>query len=127
MKKIVCILLAVMILMLSACSGSGFKPAVYRMNDSYPRISFKDDGNFVFVHGLSASRMTLGTYTVEEDEEENITLKLNCEDGETVYYFDVTEDSIVFDGEKSTPIYREFEDESEITDGTEFELWREYK
>lgn len=126
MKKFVCILLAAMLLLLSACSGGGFKPAVYRMNDSYPRISLKEDGSFVFVHGASASRMTLGTYTVEGNEE-NTALKLECEDGETVYYFDVTEDSIVFDGENSIPIFREFEDESEITDGTEFDLWREYK
>lgn len=126
MKRIFCILITAMLLVLSACSYSGFKPAVYRMNNSYPRISLKADGEFVFVHDVSASRMTLGKYKAHKDSDDNVYVVLKAEDGKTVYYFDVTEDSLVFDGEKSTPIEIIYDDEVEIVDGTEFPLWREY-
>lgn len=122
MKKFICVLLAAMMLMLSACSNGGFKPAVYRMNDSYPKISLRENGDFTFVHNPSASRMTEGVYSVED---EDTVLKLEAEDG-SVYYFEIKKNSIVFDGERSTPIEKEFEDETDITDGTKFELWREY-
>ena len=126
MKRIFCVLITAILLMLSACSYGGFKPAVYRMNDSYPRISLKADGEFVFVHDFAASRMTIGKYKAHKDKDDNVYVVLKAEDGETVYYFDVTEDSIVFDGEKSTPIEKSEEFGTEIVDGTEFPLWREY-
>ncbi len=126
MKRIFCILITAMLLMLSACSYGGFKPAVYRMNNSYPRISLMDNGEFVFVHDAFASRMTHGKYKAHKDKDDKVYVVLKADDGETVYYFDVTDDSIVFDGEKSTPIEIMNDSDTEIVDGTEFPLWREY-
>lgn len=120
MKKIICVFLMLAVLTLSACSGS-FKPAVYRMNDSYPKLSLRENKEFILVHDVLASRMTSGTYEVENDGTE---IKLEAEDG-SVYYFEISEDSLVFDGEKSDPIEK-ISDEEDIVDGTKFDLWREY-
>ncbi len=122
MKKVICILIAAMLMLLSACSSSGsITPAVYKMNHGFPRVSVRENGTFAIVLSSNYSHMINGTYTVPE---ENL-LKVKSDNGDT-YYFEITEDSLIFDGKKSDPIEKMEGDEAEFVDGTEIELWREY-
>ena len=131
MKKILAIFAAAVILLLGGCmgetttsnSGKGsIDPAVFCIEDArYPRISIKENNEFLILYNVSASRMTTGTYTVSEDE----ILTLNADDG-AVYNFQIMRTSIVFIAENSSDFEKQDGDNFEITDGTKFYLWRKY-
>lgn len=118
-------LMAAMLFGFAACtpvSEDSIQPAVYRMEDmQYPRLSLKEDGTFSLVYTSMASRITKGTYSVEEK-----VLKLECEDG-SVYCFDVKRNAVVFNAELSDAFIKEYENEPDIPDGTKFEFWRAFE
>lgn len=123
MKKIISfILTAAMLFSLAACapvSKNSIEPAVYRMEDAqYPRLSLEEDGTFRLVYTSMASRKTTGTYSVADK-----VLKLVADDG-AVYCFDISRKSIEFNAELSDEFIKVYNNEPDIVDGTEFELWR---
>jgi len=126
MKKLVSvILMAVMLLGFAACapvSKDSIQPAVYRMEDElYPRVTLRDDGSFSFILNSFASQAYKGTYSVSDK-----VLRLECNDG-SVFCFDIERKAIVFNGELSDDIVKEFENETDFPDGTKLEFWREYE
>ncbi len=131
MKRFLAVFAAAVILVLGGCAGEtttsnsgkgSIDPGVFCFEEArFPRISIKEDGKFVITYTAVAERITLGTYTVSEDE----ILTLNAEDG-SVYNFKIKRDSIEFIGETSTAFEKLHEDEPEIPDGSSFRLWRKY-
>ena len=126
MKKIIsAILMAAMLFCFAACtpvSKDSIQPSVYKMEDEvYPRLSLRGDGTFSFVLDSFSSQSYKGTYSVSDK-----ILKLECIDG-SVFCFDVKRKCIVFNGELSDEIVKNYDGEIEFTDGTELAFWREYE
>ena len=121
MKKFLCIAVAVMVLMLTACSNTipqtELVYGIYCPEGStmtFPKLNLKDDGNFSFNYKNMGAGVDKGTYDVEEN-----TLILNCDDGVTVFTFEIAEEMIIFDAENSSPIVQD-DLTTPIVDGTKF-------
>lgn len=126
MKKFVSLFISfAMFFCLAACtpvSENSIEPAAYRMEDmQFPRLMLREDNSFSLVYTADATRLTKGTYSVE-----NKVLKLVAEDG-SEYCFDVKRDSIVYNGNISDAFVKMYKNEPEIPDGTVFELWRTFE
>ncbi len=126
MKKFLCIAVAVMVLMLTACSNTiphtDLVYGIYCPEDAittFPKLYLKDDGNFSFNYKSMGGGLEKGTYTVEEN-----ILILNCDDGETVFIFEIAEEMLIFDAENSSSIVQD-ELTVAINDGTKFLLRHE--
>ncbi len=126
MKKIISVfLMAAMLFCFAACtpiSEDSIEPAVYRMVDeSYPRITLRDDGTFTFILNPMASQYFKGTYSVSDR-----ILNLESTDG-SVFCFDIERKKIIFNGELSDTIIKEYDTDIDFPDGTELELWRTHE
>ncbi|MBQ2847735.1 MAG: lipocalin family protein [Clostridia bacterium] len=131
MKKFFAFLMAAVIFAFSGCAqetttsrtGEGsIDPAVFCMEDQrFPRISIREDKTFTMTYTQMSNRLTRGTYSVDGN-----ILTLSADDG-AVYNFEIAKTSIIYIGETSTPFEVVYEDEPEIPDGTEFNLWRKHE
>ena len=128
MKKIICAVLAVMMLFLCACSSEpGITYGLYGMDAANnvetitrPRIALKTDNTFNFTYSTLVEELDHGTIEVKDE-----VLICTTDDGEKQYFFDIKGNSIFFDAEKSSKL-QEFEGEIGVPDGSEFTLTREF-
>ena len=121
MKKVLCIILAAMLLILGACSNTIPRTelvyGIYCPEDApttFPKLYLKDDGNFSFNYKSMGAGVEKGTYDVEGN-----LLTLNCTDSEMVFTFEIAENYIIFDAENSSPIEQD-QLTTPIVDGTKF-------
>ena len=121
MKKVLCVVIAIAVLMLTACSNTiphtDLVYGIYCPEDAittFPKLYLKDDGNFSFNYKSMGGGLEKGTYNVE-----NNILTLNCVDGETKFTFEIAEEMLIFDAENSTPIVQD-DLTTPIVDGTKF-------
>lgn len=128
MKKIICAVLAVMMLFLCACSSEpGITYGLYGMyaaNEAEtitrPRIALKTDNTFNFTYSTLADELDHGTFEVKD----NVVI-CTTDDGEKQFFFDIKGDSIFFDAERSSKLQK-IEGEIGVPDGSEFSLSREF-
>lgn len=106
MKKISAALLCAVLLCLTGCRDNGlsYYPRVYVLegsDDPMPAsVILYEDGRFQLHFSALSSYIGVGRYTVEND-----TLVLRTDDdGGFVYTFDVGNDKLVFNAERSSEI-----------------------
>lgn len=121
MKKIFCIVLAACLLMLGACAKTipqtDLVYGIYCPEESvqtYPKLYLKESGEFTFSYEGFGGSSERGTYSVEGD-----LLKLDCEDSDEVFVFEINKDYLTFDADSSSPIVQQ-EGTTPIVDGTKF-------
>ena len=128
MKKILCICIAAALLLLGACSDTTIRSTdlvygIYCPESApltFPKLNLKDDGNFTFSYKGMGAGSEKGTYSVDDD-----ILTLTCIEGETVFVFEIEDECIIFDAEKSAPIVQEDESATPVVDGTKFVIRHE--
>lgn len=128
MKKIICALLAAMMLFLCSCSsGPAIPYGLYGMEAAKkvetitrPRIALKTDNTFNLTYSTLVPELDHGTFEIKDN-----TVICTTDDGEKQYFFDIKGDAIFFDAERSSALL-EFEGEIGIPDGSEFTLVREF-
>lgn len=121
MKKIFCIILASALLMLGACAKTipqtDLVYGIYCPKESvqtYPKLFLKESGEFTFSYEGFGGSSERGTYSVEEN-----MLKLDCEDSDEIFVFEINKDYLTFDADSSSPIVQQ-EGTTPIVDGTKF-------
>lgn len=121
MKKIFCIILASALLMLGACAKTipqtDLVYGIYCPEESvqtYPKLYLKESGEFTFSYEGAGGSSEKGTFTVDEN-----LLKLDCEDSDEIFVFEINKDYLTFDADSSSPIVQQ-EDTTPIVDGTKF-------
>lgn len=121
MKKIFCIVLAAALLMLGACAKTipqtNLVYGIYCPEESvqtYPKLFLKESGEFTFSYEGFGGSSERGTYSVEEN-----LLKLECEDSDEVFIFEINKDYLTFDADSSSPIVQQ-EGTTPVVDGTKF-------
>lgn len=121
MKKIFCIVMAACLLMLGACAKTipqtNLVYGIYCPEESvqtYPKLYLKESGEFTFSYEGFGGSSEKGTYSVEEN-----LLKLDCEDSDEVFVFEINKDYLTFDADSSSPIVQ-IEGTTPIVDGTKF-------
>lgn len=121
MKKIFCIALATCLLMLGACAKTipqtNLVYGIYCPEESaqtYPKLYLKESGEFTFSYEGFGGSSERGTYSVEDN-----LLKLTCENGEKVFFFEINKDSLTFEADGSSHIVQQ-EGITPIVDGTKF-------
>lgn len=125
MKKLLCVLIAALILLFGACSSSpkGINPgSVYKTtnSDGFPtRLYLRDNGRFSLDCFYSVERYITGTYEIGTE-----AVKLTADNG-AEYVFKIDGDSLVFDAANSDEIPRADDDKPQIADGEKFEFYRE--
>ena len=125
MKKLLCVLIAALILLLGACSSSpkGINPgSVYKTTNSdgfSTRLYLRENGRFSLDCFYSVERYITGTYEIGTE-----AVKLTADNG-AEYVFKIDGDSLVFDAVNSDEIPRTDDDKPQIADGEKFEFYRE--
>lgn len=121
MKKIFCIVMAACLLMLGACAKTipqtNLVYGIYCPEESvqtYPKLYLKESGEFTFSYEGFGGSSERGTYSVEDK-----LLKLTCEDGEKVFFFEINKDYLTFEADASSPVVQQ-EDVTPVVDGTKF-------
>ncbi len=121
MKKFFCIALAACLLMLGACAKTipqtDLVYGIYCPEESlqtYPKLYLKESGEFTFSYEGFGGSSERGTYSVE-----NELLKLTCEDGEKVFFFEIDKDCLTFEADGSSPVVQQ-EGVTPVVDGTKF-------
>lgn len=128
MKKIMCAVLAAMMLFLCACSsGPAIPYGLYGMDAANevetitrPRIALKTDNTFNLTYSQFVPKLDHGTFEIKDN-----TVICTTDEGDKQYFFDIKGKSIYFDAERSSKLL-EFEGEIGIPDGSEFTLSREF-
>lgn len=120
MKKVVCFLSIVLLGLLAGCGSKTEAKLqegtrVYSLRDSTetvkPTITLEDDGQFTFVFSALSSYIGRGSYAIEDSR-----LRLETEDGNFHYAFDMTGQGLVFlAGQSSENTWY-----AEISDGAVF-------
>lgn len=127
MKKLLCVLIAALILLLGACSSApkGINPGtIYKTTSTEgipTRLYLRENGRFSLDCFYSVERYITGTYEIGAD-----AVKLTAGDG-AVYVFKIDGDSLVFDAANSDEIPRTDDEKPQIADGEKFEFFREMK
>ncbi len=121
MKKIFCIVMAAALLMLGACAKTipqtDLVYGIYCPEGSvqtYPKLFLKESGEFTFSYEGFGGSSERGTYSVEEN-----LLKLDCEDSDEVFVFEINKDYLTFDAGSSSPVVQQ-EGVTPVVDGTKF-------
>ena len=120
MKKVLCLIMVTTLLFLGACSNTiPHTDLVYGIycpegaTATFPKLYLKDDGNFSFNYKSMGAGVDKGTFEVEDN-----ILTLHCTN-DNVFTFEIAEDYIVFDADKSSEIVQE-DTATPIVDGTKF-------
>lgn len=117
MKKIICVILAIFMLFLAACSDSGkLSHGTYYMEANgatHCRIYYRSESYFSILYGNTAER---GTCTVDGGK-----LTLDISDSDCFYVFDIKDKKMIYNAESSSPS-EEFVADGSVTDGAVFFL-----
>lgn len=100
----------------------GTYEAVEHNQPMAPNIVLKEDNECIFNYSMLSSYVPIGTYKIENDE-----LIMSTDDGKYIYTFNILDNNLVFNKEKSAdiPLIRSSENSDEadtIADGTVFIL-----
>lgn len=118
MKKVICVLLAIFILCLTACSGTGKYEGLYMnvpASGDRVRLIIAEDGTFTLKDFRAIE--TLDSGKVEKDDEGGIIL--TADDG-SVYYFTSKGDNLVLNASKSSALPDDEKIAAGFTDGVIF-------